>query len=128
MNLKAQINITPYIDILLVLLIIFMVLQPVSRHQLESRPVEEASTPAAAPQAVIVLSVDEQLNLSLNGEEIPFNRLGSRLFDVFSGRSDKRLYLAGDPALPFGDVVRLVDVAKASGAGDIGFLELKSGS
>lgn len=123
MRLRSQINITPYIDILLVLLIIFMVIQPVSRYQLRSRPVQQASPQPEAPRAVIVLSVDKELQLMLNGQEVAMEELAPRLFEVFSARSDKRLYLSGHPELPFGDIVHIVDVAKRSGVGNIGFLE-----
>ena len=121
---RAAINITPYIDILLVLLIIFMVIQPTTQFQLPARapskPVKVAG--AAVRSSPIVVTIDEQFQLSINTQPVSFPELGKTLFDILSARSDRRIYIKGPPDLPFGDVVRIIDIAKGAGAGDIGLI------
>ncbi len=121
---RAAINITPYIDILLVLLIIFMVIQPTTQFQLPARapskPVKVAG--AAVPSSLIVVTIDEQFQLSINTQPVSFPDLGRTLFDILSARADRRIYIKGPPDLPFGDVVRIIDIAKGAGAGDIGLI------
>lgn len=120
---KFSINITPYIDILLVLLIIFMVIQPQSRFELSSRAArtEEESQPAR-PRSALILDVDSELSLELNRKPVSMPGLGRALFEALSRRSDRNLFIRGARELPFGDIVRLVDVAKGAGAADIGLL------
>ncbi len=122
---KATINITPYIDILLVLLIIFMVIQPTTQFQLPAKapakPAKVDRSPVAPPN-LIVVSIDEQFQLSINSQPVSFPDLGSRLFDILNARADRTIYIKGRADLPFGDVVRIIDIAKGAGAGDIGLI------
>ncbi len=121
---KATINITPYIDILLVLLIIFMVIQPTTQFQLPAKaPGKPAKTQGqdVSPN-VIVVSIDEQFQLSINTQPVSFPDLGKTLFDILNARAERRIYIKGPPDLPFGDVVRIIDIAKGAGAGDIGLI------
>jgi biopolymer transport protein TolR len=119
----AAINITPYIDILLVLLIIFMVIQPATQYELGSRaPAKALPTEGSAPSAVIVVSVDNDFAVSINSQPVPFPKLGQRLFDILSARSDRTVFVKGAPDLPFGAVAQVIDVAKGAGAGDVGLM------
>jgi biopolymer transport protein ExbD len=129
---KADINITPYIDILLVLLIIFMVIQPLTQYDLEARVPQKA--PEDLPENVIVksdaivVSIDTYGGIRINQDPCNFNQLGQRLFDIYSARANKNMFIQGDSDLPFGEVVRVIDVAKGSGVGDIGLLTVEEGS
>jgi len=122
----ATINITPYIDILLVLLIIFMVIQPTTQFQLPARSPAKASDDESARAVqspnIIVVSIDEEFRLSINSQPVSFPDLGRTLFDILNTRADRRIYIKGPADLPFGDVVRIIDVAKGAGAGDIGLI------
>lgn len=115
-----RINVTPYIDILLVLLIIFMVIQPTGQFDLEARVPQEADRDHSGPAAVIVVSIDKDFRLAINGEAVPMEKLGLRLFEILRSRRDRSLFVQGDPGLPFGGVARVIDVAKGAGAGDVG--------
>jgi biopolymer transport protein TolR len=123
---KSDINITPYIDILLVLLIIFMVIQPTMQYDLEARVPQKA--PDEIPENIIVksdaivVSIDPTGALRINQDPVTLDRLGERLFDIYSARANKNMFIQGDINLPFGDVVRVIDIAKGAGVGDIGLM------
>ena len=120
----SNINITPYIDILLVLLIIFMVIQPTTQYDLEARVPEKS--PDDIPEDVIVksdaivVSIDAGGLLRINYDPVTLPQLGSRLFDIYSARANKNMFIQGDSDLPFEDVIRVIDIAKGNGVGDIG--------
>ena len=122
----ANINITPYIDILLVLLIIFMVIQPTMQYDLQARVPEEM--PEDLPQDVviksdaIVVSIASNGALTINQEPVTLDRLGARLFEIYSARANKNMFVQADEDLPFGDVIRVIDIAKGSGVGDVGLM------
>ncbi|HEY3129625.1 MAG TPA: biopolymer transporter ExbD [Acidobacteriota bacterium] len=131
---KSDINVTPYIDILLVLLIIFMVIQPTDQYDLEAR-VPQKSQQEEMPKNVkiitdtIVVSIDAQSNLMINADPVTMDQLGPRLFDIYSARANKNMFIRGSRDLPFGAVVKVIDIAKGSGVGDIGLItdeEVKS--
>jgi biopolymer transport protein ExbD len=122
----ADINITPFIDILLVLLIIFMVIQPNIEYDLEARvPSEQADD---LPDNVIVqtdsivVSIDLDGSYRINQDPVGMGQLGSRLFDIFSARANKNMFVQAEEDLPFGDVVRVIDIAKGAGVGDVGLM------
>ena len=120
---KSDINVTPYIDILLVLLIIVMVVQPTTQYDLSARVPEKPSGAMAALKSVpIVISIDSQGSIQLNQERVVYHQLGSRRFEVLSRRADKRLFVKAEADLPFGDVIGVIDTAKGAGAGDIGLM------
>ena len=120
----SNINITPYIDILLVLLIIFMVIQPTTQYDLEARVPEKS--PDDIPEDVIVksdaivVSIDAGGLLRINNDPVTLPQLGTRLFDIYSARANKNMFIQGDSDLPFEDVIRVIDIAKGNGVGDIG--------
>jgi len=122
----ANINITPYIDILLVLLIIFMVIQPTTQYDLRARVPQEA--PEDIPEDVIiksdaiVVSIAANGALQINQEPVTLDRLGARLFEIYSARANKNMFVQADVDLPFGDVARVIDIAKGSGVGDVGLM------
>lgn len=127
---KSDINITPYVDILLVLLIIFMVIQPTMQYELEARvpqkPPEDLPENVIVKSDAIVVSIDGQGGLRINQDPVNLNQLGSRLFDIFSARANKNMFIQGDTNLPFGDVVKIIDIAKGAGVGDVGLLTPES--
>jgi len=123
---NANINVTPYIDILLVLLIIFMVIQPTIEYDLEARVPSE--NPEDLPDNVvvqsdaIVVSIESDGSYRVNQDPVQMSQLGSRLFDIFSARANKNMFIPADENLAFGDVVRVIDIAKGSGVGDVGLM------
>lgn len=124
---KSDINITPYIDILLVLLIIFMVIQPTAQYDLEARVPQKAED-QDIPKDVriivdtIVVSINNDGTLMINSEPATRKNLSARLFDIFSARANKNMFVRGAPDLPFGDVIAVIDIAKGAGVGDVGLI------
>ncbi|MGI8782740.1 MAG: ExbD/TolR family protein [Acidobacteriota bacterium] len=93
---ESDINITPYIDILLVLLIIFMVIQPQARYDLKAR-VPQKAEPVRQDAPVIlesiVVTIDRDGSLAINSQPATRANLAERLFEIFSARADKRLFV-----------------------------------
>ena len=123
---NADINVTPYIDILLVLLIIFMVIQPTIQYNLEARfpdkPDEEMPKDVIVQTEAIVISVNPDGTVAVNQEPVPIAQLGPRLFEIYSARANKNMFVQAHQCLPFGDVNRVIDIAKGAGVGDVGLM------
>jgi biopolymer transport protein TolR len=120
----ADINITPYIDILLVLLIIFMVITPVRQMDLDVKvPQSQENLPAGAVDPnVIVVSIGESANIAINGKTVDIVNLGKKFEEIYSARSNKNLFVSASAKLPYGDIVRIIDIAKGAGVGEIGLI------
>ena len=121
----SDINITPYIDILLVLLIIFMVITPVRQMDLDVKiPQTSNETDKKAPvdPSVIVVSKGDSAQIAINQEPTSIANLGSKLQEIYSARANKNMFISASAKLPYGDVVRVIDIAKGAGVGDIGLL------
>ena len=121
---KSDINITPYIDILLVLLIIFMVITPVRQMDLDVKVPQDTgdSKPSAPDPSVIVVSVAENALIAINQETTDISALGPKLQEIYSARANKNMFISASPKLPYGDVVKVIDIAKGAGVGDIGLI------
>ena len=122
---SSDINITPYIDILLVLLIIFMVIQPTMQYDLKARVPQDAPD---IPENVIiksdaiVVSIGSDGSIRINQDPVAMDKLGLRLFEIYSARANKNMFVQANEDLPFGDVVNVIDIAKGSGVGDVGLM------
>jgi biopolymer transport protein TolR len=120
---KSEINITPLIDVLLVLIVIFMVITPVNSTGLHTA-VPQASTDAKSrePEEAIILSVDRSGDIKINRESVAMAELRVRLEDIFKQRSDRTAFIQADSNLDYNDVVQVIDVAKGAGVDRIGLL------
>jgi biopolymer transport protein ExbD len=119
----SDINITPYIDILLVLLIIFMVITPVRQMDLDVKvPQTSQDEVGAIDPSVIVVSIGESARIAINNEETSIGNLGPKLQEIYSKRSNKNMFISASAKLPYGEVVHVIDIAKGAGVGDIGLL------
>lgn len=119
----SDINITPYIDILLVLLIIFMVITPVRQMDLDVKvPQTNTEAAGAIDPNVIVVSIGESAEIAINNEKVSIANLGRELQRIYSARSNKNMFVSASARLPYGDVVRVIDIAKGAGVGEIGLI------
>ena len=129
-GVKHDINITPYIDILLVLLIIFMVAAPLKKHDQEIRvpkPAPPNQQKESKPDMIIV-DVEPDHTVKLNLQPVEVDKLADTLFRIFNARANKNMFIRGDAGLPYGDVFKILDIAKRSGALDIALLDKGEGS
>jgi len=127
---KADINMTPMIDVLLVLIIIFMVITPLTPHGLEAlvpQPPPPNSKPNLADQRTVVIVIEKDGALKINDEAIPNeDRLGTRLAEIFKTRAERVVFVKGDGDLEFAPVARAIDIAHGAGIDKVGLMTPKS--
>ena len=122
---QSDINITPYIDILLVLLIIFMTTAPLKKYDHEVRipqPAAEMKQKMPAAESVIV-EMDLDHSIKLNNQPIELNQLESTLTELFTRSAVRDVFIRGNSSLPYGDIFVLLDIARRSGATNIALLK-----
>ena len=120
----AEMNVVPLIDILLVLLIIFMVITPLTPKGLETvlpRP-NDISDPKITNPLTIVVQVGQGGRLKINNENTDFDRLGPRMEQIFNERAEKVAFVQGDNDVVFMDVARAIDILRGSGVDKVGLI------
>ena len=125
----SDINITPYIDILLVLLIIFMVASPLKKHEEDIRvPQPPPETKEQTKPDLIIVDIAKDHTIKINNLNVTIDELGPKLVTIFSARANKNMFIRGDVELAYGEVFRILDIAKRSGVVDIALLRSDGGA
>jgi len=124
---KADINMTPMIDVLLVLIIIFMVITPLTPKGLEALVPQPPppNQPPTPDDRTIVVTVNADKTMLINTEPTDINKLGPRLADIFKTRADHTMFVKGDPSLEYGSVAEVIDVAHGVGIDKVGLMPFK---
>jgi biopolymer transport protein ExbD len=128
LRLRGDINVTPMIDVLLVLFVVFLLIQQTRRVMpIHLLPVAE-SDDAAPSSPQIVLQLREDGSYAINGRPVTFELLGRRLSEVYLERPVKLLFVECAPQRLYGEVMDAVDVARGAGVQSVGFMPYGSGN
>ncbi|MBB83078.1 MAG: protein TolR [Deltaproteobacteria bacterium] len=119
---NGEINVTPFVDVVLVLLIIFMVTAPLMLQGMDVNLPETSTQPIRMPNAPLVLTVTKEGQYSLARKIILLDELQARLEAVFEARGSKEVFLRADEAAPYGVVVEAMAAARRAGATRLGIV------
>ncbi|MBI1789307.1 MAG: biopolymer transporter ExbD [Acidobacteria bacterium] len=122
---RADINMTPMIDILLVLIIIFMVITPLTPKGLEAlvpQPAPPNQQQTEADQRTVVVIIEKDKKLMINTEPTNEQNLGKRLEEIFKTRAERVIFVKGDPDLEFQTVAKVIDIAKGVAIDKVGLM------
>lgn len=123
-GVKSDINITPMVDVILVLLIIFMISVPLLQmgYPVQVPPKVEAAAPPPTMQDQVIVRMDAQGQTFINKQLIPRAQFGGRLREAMTGRQSKVVFFAADGELPFDKVADFMDECRDNGAENLGIV------
>ena len=121
-RLMSEINVTPFVDVMLVLLIIFMVTAPMMIQGLNVDLPEATAKPLDSEKEHLVISINKDQQVYINDFEVTVEFLRDKLSKVLQGRSDRDVYLKADKSIPYGVVVQVMAEIKGAGVEQLGMI------
>jgi biopolymer transport protein TolR len=123
-GLNSNINVTPLVDVVLVLLIIFMVITPVVQmgYLVKVPPKAPANLPPSAIQDQIVLRLMPEARIFINKDEVPTDQFPQKIREVLHGNTSKMIFFQGSPENDYETTMKFLDLARANGAKNIGII------
>ena len=121
-RLMSDINVTPFVDVMLVLLIIFMVTAPMMMQGVDVTLPEATAKPLVAQKENLVITVDEKQQVHINDFAVEMDYLRDKLSKILENRTDRDVYLRADTNVPYGAVVKVMAEIKAAGVEKLGMV------
>jgi biopolymer transport protein TolR len=118
----SQINVTPLVDVMLVLLVIFMVTAPMMQQGVQVNLPKAETKALPSPEESVVVSIEKSGKVFINSSEIPAGDLRSNLRDMFAARTKKEVFLKADKDVPYGEVVKTMAEIKGAGIERLGMV------
>ena len=118
----SEINVTPFVDVVLVLLIIFMVTAPMMQQGVDVDLPETTTQPLRMKDEPLILSIQKEGKYYLGRSEVPVDELQAKLEAIFDGRDSKEIFLRADSEAPYGVVVKGLAAAREAGASKLGMV------
>ncbi len=123
-QLMSDINVTPFVDVMLVLLIIFMVTAPMMTEGINVALPEAESTSLPADQEILVVTIDNKKDIYVNSFKVELKNLRKKLILIFKGRDDREVYLKADKDISYGMVISVMAEIKGAGVDKLGMITM----
>ncbi len=120
----SEINVTPFVDVMLVLLVIFMITAPVMKQGLDINLPQTKNTKTLSEAEVIKLVIKSSGAVYMGKQVIPMARLGHKLKGLLKGQADNKVHIEADTRVPYGKVAQVMAEAKAAGVSSVGLITL----
>jgi biopolymer transport protein TolR len=118
----SEINVTPFVHVMLVLLIIFMVTAPMMVQGLNVDLPEATAKPLESEKEHLILTINKDHQVFINDYQVTVESLGAKLIKILQGRSDREVYLKADKSIPYGIVVQVMAEIKGAGVENLGMI------